>query len=77
MSDDLDLDLAVGSIEHDVKALHALSNMLDEVEPTLDGLLPVQTLLEHSIEALERHVQQLREVLTKARESRRVMAVAV
>ena len=77
MSEDLDLDLAVGSIEHDVKALHALSNMLDEVEPTLDGLLPVQTLLEHSIEALERHVQHLREVMTQSREATRAAAIAV
>ena len=76
MSEDLDLDLAVGSIEHDVKALHALSNMLDEVEPTLEDLLPVQTLLEHSIEALERHVQHLREGLTKAREARRAKGIA-
>ena len=75
MSDHLDLDLALGVVEHDVKALHALSNMLDEVEPTLDALLPVQTLLEHSIEALDRHVQHVREGLTKAREARRPIAV--
>jgi hypothetical protein len=75
MSDHTDLDLALGPVENDVKALYQVSNLLDEVEPTLEGLLPVQTLLEHSIEALDRHVKHLRAELDRIREARRPIAV--